>query len=132
DRRTDIFAFGCVLYEMLTGRQAFRAETMPEMLAAVLRAEPDWAGLPAETPPAIRRLLQRCLRKDRTRRLQTIGDARIEIEDARSSDDRTALPTAPASDRRRGSREPLAWIVAGVLAVALAAALALPYLRAPA
>jgi serine/threonine protein kinase len=84
DRRTDIFAFGSVLYEMLTGRQAFQGETVSDILAAVLRAEPDWTRLPQETPAVIRRLLRRCLQKDRNRRLKYAEDARIEIEEART------------------------------------------------
>src|SRR5262245_51001525 len=82
DQRSDVFAFGCVLYEMLTGWQAFHGETVSDILAAVLKSEPDFGRLPANTPPEIRRLLQRCLRKDRKQRLQTAGDARIEIEEA--------------------------------------------------
>jgi serine/threonine protein kinase len=84
ERRTDIFAFGSVLYEMLTGRQAFQGETVSDILAAVLRAEPDWTRLPQETPAVIRRLLRRCLQKDRNRRLKYAEDARIEIEEART------------------------------------------------
>ncbi|HET9942509.1 MAG TPA: protein kinase [Terriglobia bacterium] len=82
DRRTDIFAFGAVLYEMLSGQPAFPGDTASAILAAVIRAEPDWQKLPASTPPGIRRLLRRCLQKDRNRRLQTAGDARIEIDEA--------------------------------------------------
>ncbi len=82
DRRADIFAFGSVLYEMLTGRQAFPGDTVPEILAAVLKTEPDWGRLPAGTPPSIRKLLRRCLEKDRGRRLQNAGDVRLEIDDA--------------------------------------------------
>ena len=82
DRRTDIFAFGAVLYEMLSGQPAFPGETASAILAAVIRAEPDWRKLPASTPAGIRRLLRRCLQKDRNRRLQTAGDARIEIDEA--------------------------------------------------
>jgi len=82
DRRTDIFAFGALLYEMLSGQPAFPGETTSAILAAVNRAEPDWQKLPAGTPAAIRRLLRRCLQKDRSRRLQAAGDARIEIDEA--------------------------------------------------
>ena len=64
DRRADIWAFGCVLYEMLTGRRAFAGETVTDIIAAVLKNEPDWAALPADTPPPIRPLLGRCLEKD--------------------------------------------------------------------
>ena len=82
DRRADIFAFGCVLYEMLTGQPAFRGETVSDILAAVLKSEPDWSLLPADLPAHIRRLLARCLQKDPQRRLPHIAIARFEIEDA--------------------------------------------------
>ena len=81
DQRADIWAFGCVLYEMLTGRMAFRGESATDIIAAVIRGEPDWSELPSSTPPRIRRLLQRCLQKDPKQRLRDIGDARIEIEE---------------------------------------------------
>src|SRR3970282_371566 len=81
-KATDIFAFGAVLYELLTAKQAFQGEDVPDILAAVVRTEPDWSQLPDATPPAIRTLLRRCLRKDRRQRLQDATDARIEIEDA--------------------------------------------------
>jgi eukaryotic-like serine/threonine-protein kinase len=79
DRRADIWAFGCVLYEMLTGRRPFDGDDVSITLAAVLKADPDWQALPLVTPAAVRRLLTRCLRKDPKDRLQAIGDARIEI-----------------------------------------------------
>ncbi len=82
DRRADIWAFGCVLFEMLTGKMAFEGETISDVLAAVIRGEPDWAALPQATPPAIRRLIRRCLVKDPKQRLRDIGDARIAIEEA--------------------------------------------------
>ncbi len=82
DRTTDVWAFGCVLYEMLTGQPVFEGETVTEILGGVLRAEPDWNRLPAETPAGIRRLLRRCLQKNRTLRLHDMADARIEIEEA--------------------------------------------------
>jgi eukaryotic-like serine/threonine-protein kinase len=81
DKRTDVWAFGCVLYEMLCGRMAFSGETITEALAKVLEREPDWHALPASVPPRIRDLLRRCLQKDRNRRLQDIADARVEIDD---------------------------------------------------
>jgi len=81
DRRTDIWAFGCVLYEMLTGHKAFVGETMSDTIAAVLEHQPDWTAFPHTTPPPIRRLVQRCLEKDPKRRLHDIADARIEIDD---------------------------------------------------
>ena len=84
DRRADIWAFGCVLYEMLTGREAFGGETTSDILAGVIRAEPDWSCIPASTPPRIRELLRRCLQKDPKRRLRDIGEARISIEEVLS------------------------------------------------
>jgi Tol biopolymer transport system component len=82
DKRTDIWSFGCVLYEMLTARPAFRGETASDTIAAILRLEPDWNAGPAQTPVSIRRLVQRCLEKDPMRRLRDIGDARLEIDEA--------------------------------------------------
>jgi serine/threonine protein kinase len=85
DKRTDIWAFGCVLYELLTARQVFRGETFTDIIAAVLEREPDWKALPPAAPPKIRDLVQRCLQKDAQRRLRDLGDARIEIEEALTS-----------------------------------------------
>jgi Tol biopolymer transport system component len=82
DKRTDIWAFGCVLYELLTGRAAFRSETVQDTIAAVLEREPNWNSLPANTPQKIRDLLRRCLQKDSQRRLHDAADARIEIDEA--------------------------------------------------
>ncbi len=82
DSRTDIWSFGCVLYEALTARPVFRGETVTEVLAAVVEREPDWQVLPSDTPLAVSILLRRCLRKDANSRLRDIGDARIELEDA--------------------------------------------------
>ncbi|MGO9642642.1 MAG: protein kinase domain-containing protein [Candidatus Acidiferrales bacterium] len=80
DRRADIWAFGCVLYEMLSGKQPFSGETISDTLAEVLKVDPDWNALPADTPASIQRLLRRCLAKDPKQRLQAIGEARIMIE----------------------------------------------------
>src|SRR5262245_8777279 len=80
DKRTDIWAFGCVLYEMLTGRVAFAGATVSDIIGAILRADPDWDALPPSTPAHVRVLLQRCLEKDARRRLRDIGDARIELD----------------------------------------------------
>jgi serine/threonine protein kinase/Tol biopolymer transport system component len=81
DKRTDIWAFGCVLFEMLTGRAPFARGTMSDTLAAILEAEPDWHLLPSSTPPHILRLLERCLAKDMKRRIRDIADARLELEE---------------------------------------------------
>src|SRR6202043_1095822 len=80
DRRADIWSFGAVLYEMLTGKQAFAGESVADTLASVLKVEPDWDALPKATPASIRRLVRRCLTKDRKQRLQAIGEARIALE----------------------------------------------------
>ena len=82
DRQTDVWAFGCVLFEMLAGQMAFRGETLSDTIAQVLDRDPDWETLPATTPPKIQDLLRKCLRKDINRRLRDIGDARLEIADA--------------------------------------------------
>src|SRR5262249_2488231 len=82
DRTADIWAFGCVLFEMLTGRAAFEGETAAEILAEIFKTDPAWDQLPGNTPESIRRLLRRCLQRDRKQRLQSIGDARIEIKEA--------------------------------------------------
>ena len=87
DKRSDIWAFGCVLYEMLTGKRAFAGDDVSETLAAVLRAEPDWNLLPANTHGAVRRLLRRCLQKDAKERMHDISDARIEIQEAQAKTD---------------------------------------------
>ena len=80
DKRTDVWAFGCVLYEMLTGRAAFARETMTDTLAAVLEHEPDWNTVPGALHPRLRLLLRRCLEKNVRNRYQGIGDARVDIE----------------------------------------------------
>ena len=85
DRRTDIWSFGCVLYELLSRRKAFDGATASDAIVAILDREPEWSALPSSTPPRIRDLLQRCLRKDAAHRLRDIGDVRIEIQDARAT-----------------------------------------------
>jgi len=98
DKRTDIWAFGCVLYELLTGKAAFHGEDVTDILAAVVRAEPDWQALPAATPVKVRDLLRRCLQKDRRQRLHDAADVRIEIEDAIAAPkDSDTTQAAPAS-----------------------------------
>jgi eukaryotic-like serine/threonine-protein kinase len=120
DKRADIWAFGCVLYEMLGGRQTFGGDTITDVLAAVVRQDPDWTTLPVDTPSSVRRLLVRCLQKDPARRLRDISDARLEI------DDRDAPPSAPppAQGPRPRGRERLAWTVAAVTGLAAIAAVA--------
>jgi serine/threonine protein kinase len=101
DKRADIWAFGCVLFEMLTGTQAFAGETLTDIVAAVVKNEPDWRSLPAETPAGIRALLRRCLQKDPAQRVHDIADARLEIHDAQGTPQ--PIVTAPAVPRRGSS-----------------------------
>src|SRR5262249_7156494 len=105
DKRTDIWAFGVIVYELLTGRQAFHGETVSDTLAAILTREPDWSALPATLPLGVRKLLARCLERDRNRRLHDIGDARVETEEALAEllgGSGTGLPAvaAPAGEHR--------------------------------
>jgi Tol biopolymer transport system component len=116
DKRTDVWAFGAVLYEMLTGRPVFRRETSSDTIAAVLEREPDWSALPAETPAGVRRLLERCLEKDPRSRWRDIGDARLEIEEALGV---AIIPGAPAA-RAKARWVPAAVAVLVVLAGAAA------------
>jgi hypothetical protein len=111
DRRADIWGFGAVLYEMLSGKRAFAGESVSDTLASVLKLDPDWDALPAETPATIRRLIQRCLTKDRKQRLQAIGEARIAIDESlRGAPPETAEPL-PAR------RSIVPWAVGAAVAV---------------
>ena len=112
DRRADSWAFGCVLYEMLTAKRVFDGESTTDVLAAVVRAEPDWSTLPVDTPPPIRRLLKRCLEKDRKRRLPDIGVARLEIDDAMLPVETSAVAVAAPA-----RRSPAPWIAAAAVAI---------------
>jgi serine/threonine protein kinase len=100
DKRTDIWAFGCVLYEMLTGRSAFGRDTITDTIAALVEREPDWSQLPAGLSPNMRRLLQHCVDKDPKRRLRDIGDAGFEIEAAVHPPAASSVGSS-ANDRRR-------------------------------
>src|SRR5439155_2339822 len=137
DRRTDIWSFGCVLFECLTGRPVFSGETVSDLVAHILQTEPDWKALPAITPPAVRRLLERCLRKDARERLRDIGDARIEMDEMLSagvsaSGVAPATGAAQAADGHRGSSTVIAWAVAALtLALAAVTLLAPGLLRRP-
>ena len=126
DKRADIWAFGCVLFEMVTGRMAFSGETTSDTFAAILERQPDWGALPAATPPKVRHLLARCLEKDPKRRWRDIGDVRIELEDA----ERTPLLAGGLPHGASRGRERAAWALL-VLATAAAAALVPAALRKP-
>src|SRR5262245_10981249 len=123
DRRTDIFAFGAVLYEMLTARPAFEGDDIQEILSAVIRAEPEWNWLPPSVPGRIMELLKLCLRKNAKERRQTATDVRIDIEQALREPERVAAAPLPAVRPAR-----VAWTVAAVTAV-IAAAMVLPVMR---
>ena len=128
DRRTDLWAFGCVLYEMVCGRRPFDGPSHSDVVVAVLDKEPDWSALPPQTPAALRRLIRRCLQKDVRRRLRDAGDARLELEDALEP----SSVSAPAFPRRGAG--PWRIAMAGVLiaGAALGAAAALIWRPAPA
>jgi Tol biopolymer transport system component len=130
DKRTDIWAFGCVLYALLTGRQAFQGESTTEILAAVLRGEPDWQALPSSTPRKIRDLLGRCLQKDLRRRLHDSADARIEIEEVMAAPAKVE-PAAAAKGIRTLSRRELIIGVGALPLVAVITGLAVWNLKPP-
>ena len=120
DHRADIWAFGVVLYEMLTGKRTFKGDSISDTLAAVLTKEPDWSALPAATPPRVRELLRLCLAKDQKLRLQAIGDARIFLD--APAEDTVRLAAAPR-------RQVLPWAVAGLLALIAAISWWAPWRR---
>ena len=119
DKRADIWAFGVVLYEMLTGRQAFQGEDISSTLAKVIEREPDWTQIPARTPSAIQKLLRRCLVKDRKRRIPDIGIASIEIDDTLSGTGDVAGPAEATVGQPRIWQRPMFATVALVFALAL-------------
>ena len=124
DKRTDVWAFGCVLYELLTGRAAFPGETVSDTIGAILNREPDWTQLPPGLPPSVMTLLRRCLEKDAKKRKRDIGDARAEIDDAlaRPSADRAAGDASKASTAVVRRHSVIPWLVAaaGLMAAAVA------------
>jgi serine/threonine protein kinase len=132
DRRADIWAFGCVLYEMLTGRKPFEGENISDVLASVIKTEPDWSAIPGTTSPSIQRLVRRCLQKDQRQRLRDIGDARITIEETISGADIVAPGFSPVdadlkvgattADHSSPLRSLLPWAAASVVLICLAVA----------
>jgi len=120
DERSDVWAFGCVLYELLTGKQAFSGDSVAETMGAITKADPAWSALPPETSPNIQRLLRRCLQKDPARRLHHIADARIEIEEALSDPIvEGAVPLVNVVNRR----SPTPWLAGAGVGLILGAAL---------
>ncbi len=119
DKRTDIWAFGVVLLEMLTAERVFGGDTVSDTVAAVLTREPDWSVLPPATPPRVADLIRRCLRKDQKRRLRDIGDAIVELDDAMSATPASG-PVAAAPPRARSTILPWAVAIIAVLAAAVA------------
>ncbi|MBZ5589864.1 MAG: serine/threonine-protein kinase [Acidobacteriia bacterium] len=130
DKRADIWAFGCLVYEMLTGAKTFGGDTVTDVIAAVVTRDPDWGALPPAVTPGVRQALQRCLEKDLKRRFRDIGDARFELEEGMrlsgaEAPSPTPTPTVAVQPLRRSA---LPWIAAG-LGLALAAGFATAYLR---
>jgi Tol biopolymer transport system component len=118
DRRVDVWAFGCVLFEMLSGRQAFAGSDVTEVLATVLKSDPEWSALPSSTPPRIRAVLERCLQKDPQRRIRDIGDVRLAMDGAFET---VAAAVVPAS--MPAPRKSWRWPAGAALAALAAAAL---------
>jgi serine/threonine-protein kinase len=126
DKRSDVWAFGAILYEMLTGVRTFPGDDVSDTLAAVLRAEPDWSALPGNTPAPIRRLLRRCLDKDRKRRLDSAADARLDIDEALLAPiGEASVATAP-TPKATWTRA-LPWGIAGTAVAGLLLALWAPW-----
>jgi eukaryotic-like serine/threonine-protein kinase len=119
DRLADIWAFGCVLFEMLTGRKSFDGETVSDVLAAVIMKDPDWTALPDTTPPSIQKLVRRCLQKDQRQRLRDIGEARIAIEETLSGTGVSPVEVHGQDAHATPQRRTLPWVIAGILASAL-------------
>ncbi len=131
DKRTDIWSFGCVLYELLTGRRAFKGDNLSDTIGAILRDPPEWRALPSDTPALVRRLLRRCLEKDPARRLRDIGDASLEIAEALAT---PALETADAAGQAAAAPRVMGWArwTAGVVLAAVVTGVAVWWVVRPA
>jgi serine/threonine-protein kinase len=135
DKRSDVWAFGCVFFEMLTGRKAFEGEDVSDTLASILRAEPDWTALPPSVPPAVRTLIKRCLDKDRRSRIPDLSVVRFMMTDGWSTEPQAAVSTTPvgaAPVQPRAGRL-LPWLVCAALVLLLGGVLAfwVPWSKAP-
>ncbi|MEE8200712.1 MAG: protein kinase, partial [Candidatus Acidoferrales bacterium] len=131
DKRADIWAFGVVLYEMLSGKQTFQGETVSDVLAHVLTKEPEWDALPADVPPPIRKLLQRCLTRERKQRLQAIGEARIALADFEAGSAVAAVPVSVAVSAPRPTwRRALPWGFGATMALVAVLAVWSPWREA--
>ena len=126
DKRADVWALGCVLYEMLAGRPPFGGEDVAEIIGAVIHKDPDWPALPANTPTNVRTLLRRCLQKDRRNRIPDAGTVRIELQETVDG----SLPdVSPSAAAIGGSRARLAWSLAAIMSIATAALAVLLWFR---
>ncbi len=127
--QADVWAFGCIAFEMLTGTSPFIGPTVTDVLAAVVRAEPDWSALPSGTPSALRTLIRRCLRKDLSRRVHHIGDAQIELDEMSTA---VAVPEPPrVTAHAAGNSTRIPWLVAGTLLLAVLVLAGLLATRSP-
>jgi len=126
DKRSDVWSFGCVLYEMLTGRRAFEGEDVSDTLAAILRGEPDWSALPGDLPPSVATLIKRCVDRDRRSRIPDVAVARFLLDETASTGLLAAPPAPQAAIARPSSRSRFVpWIVSAALGLGLIAVIVL-------